>query len=454
MAARAGILSALLIAAGGAVQPPSVTAAGSTVQVDQRYELVATLDVEAGHLDAVETLTLTNRSGREIDHLNLSVLSRAFGYVTLGEVTVDGEAVSPSWTTGTNLKVPIPGALAPDGTVTVGVRFALDVGNSGGAFTARLSRENGVVSFAQWFPILSRVHDSYGIGDPQVTWNAERISLDLTTTAPQPRDAVACPGLVEAPASGGTRWRCIVENVRDFTFVVNPRFRLTTRSVGDTTLRVYTETVPGVIVADKAETALVGLNEAYGTYPWPDLVLAEVGSGGGFSMEYPRAIHLTRTKVTDTYVIYHEVAHQWWYAQVGNDQMREPWVDEGLADFSARYLMGTGEEQCSTRAIDAPIFAWEAGATAPGDWLSCDGYFHTVFYKTTELLTAVRGAMGNDAFFAALRSFIDAHRFGVTTGHALLSHLDAATSADLRPIYAAYVAEVARPMGAGTKAIR
>ena len=34
------------------------------------------------------------------------------------------------------------------------------------------------------------------------------------------------------------------------------------------------------------------LNDLYGKYPWPDLVLAEVGADDGFSMEYPRAIHL------------------------------------------------------------------------------------------------------------------------------------------------------------------
>lgn len=454
MVARAALVLSVVLASAGVLQPSRVAAAGSTVQVAQRYELVATLDVDAGHLDAVETLTLTNRSGRQIDHLNLSVLSRAFGYVTLGEVTVGGEAVTPAWTTGTNLEVPLPDGLAADATAEVVVRFALAVGNSGGAFTARLSRDNGVLSFGQWFPILSRVHDSYGIGDPQVTWTAERISLDLTTTTAQPRDAVACPGLVDAPATSGTQWRCIVDDVRDFTFVVNPRFRLTTRIVGETTMRVYTETVPGAIVADKAEQALIGLNEAYGTYPWPDLVLAEVGSGGGFSMEYPRAIHLTRGKVTDTYVISHEVAHQWWYAQVGNDQMREPWVDEGLADFTARYLMGIGEEQCSARPIDSPVFAWEAGATAAGDWLSCDGYFHTVFYRTTELLNVVRGAMGDEAFFAALRAFIDTHRHRVATGRALLMHLDASTPADLRPIFDAYVTGDARPMGAGIKGRR
>lgn len=454
MVARGTSVLSLLLALGVVLQPAPAAAAGTTIRVAQRYDLVATLDVAAGRLDAVETLTLTNRSGREIDHLNLSVLSRAFGYVTLGEVMVDGEAVTTTWTTGTNLEVPLPDGLARGATVEIVVPFALAVGNSGGAFTARLSRENGVISFAQWFPILSREHDSYGIGDPQVTYNAERIALDLTTTTPLPRDAVACPGLVVAPDASGTRWECEVENVRDFSFVVNPRFALTTRTVGDTTMRVYTETVPGAVVADKAAFALIGLNEAYGPYPWPDLVLAEVGSGSGFSMEYPRAIHLTRTKVTDTYVIYHEVAHQWWYAQVGNDQMREPWLDEGFADFTARYLMGIGEDQCSTRPVDAPVFAWEAGATAPGDWLSCDGYFHTVFYKSTEFLNAVRVAMGEDAFFAALRSFIDTHRYGLTTGRALLTHLDAATPADLRPIYDRYLAAEARPMGSATKARR
>ena len=108
-------------------------------------------------------------------------------------------------------------------------------------------------------------------------------------------------------------------------------------------------------------------------------------------MEYPRAIHLTRSKVTDSYVINHEVAHQWFYAQLGNHQMLEPWLDEAFADFSARYLMGIGVNHCSSRDVDSSVFAWEAGLTAGGDWQSCDGYFHAVFYKGTEFLNAIAG---------------------------------------------------------------
>ena len=165
------------------------------------------------------------------------------------------------------------------------------------------------------------------------------------------------------------------------------------------------------------------LNDLYGKYPWPDLVLAEVGADGGFSMEYPRAIHLTRSKVTDSYVVNHEVAHQWFYAQLGNDQMREPWLDEGFADFTARWLMGISQNQCSSRHVDSRVFAWPAGLTSGGDWLSCDGYFHAVFYKGTEFLTAVRIAMGRNVFFAAVREYLADHRFGMVTTRRLLDYL-------------------------------
>ncbi len=431
-------LAAAIVVLGGLVLAPPAHAA-TTTRLAQRYVLTATLDVEAGRLETVAEIELTNRSATGVDHVNLSVIPRALGFLTMsGPVRVDGAEVSTEWTTSINLRVPLD--LGPREAARISVPFDLEVGRSPDAFTARTSRENGVISFGQWFPIVSTEHEVYGIGDPQVSFTAESIRLELTTTAPQPRDAVACPGLQSAPETSGNRWTCEATDVRDFSFVVNPRFRLTERNVDGIELRVYTETVGGGSTADLAATALAGLSGAFGEYPWNDLVLAEVGSGGGFSMEYPRMVHLTRGKVSDPYVVFHEVAHQWFYAQLGNDQQREPWLDEGFADFSARWLMGIGENQCSRRPVDSEIFAWEAGPTTGGDWTSCDGYFHTVFYRGTEFLNAVRAAMGDDAFFDAIRSWVARHRFGFVAGDRLLGHLEARSAVDLRPIFGAYLA--------------
>jgi len=436
---------ALLLALGASLAPVVPILGRAPVQVDQRYEITATLDVASGRLDAELTLDLTNRAPSAMRYVDLSVVPRALGFLTLdGPVTVDGDPVVTEWTTGINLRVPLA-PLEPRETARVAISFRLDVGRPPDAFTARLSRENGVLSFGQWFPIVSTEHDTYGIGDPQISFTADAIRLGLSTTAELPRDAVACPGLVRAPAASGTRWSCESEEVRDFSFVVNPRFQLTTRTVDDHAIRVYTETVSGARTADLAAEALIGLEAAFGDYPWPDLVLAEVGSGGGFSMEYPRMIHLTRDKVSDPYVVYHEVAHQWFYAQVGNDQQAEPWLDEAFADFSARYLMGIGASACSTRPVDSSVFAWEAGPTSGGDWTSCDGYFHAVFYQGTEFLTAVRSAMGDAAFFDAMRAWVAEHRYGFVTGRRLLAHLQRRTDADLQPIYRRYLEDVGPP---------
>ena len=438
---RSRALLAAAVLGLGTMVAPQVATGAEEPPIEQRYTIAATLDVNAARLDATETLELTNRGRGEIGHLDLSVIPRALGYLALDEpVTVNGDAATVAWTTSTNLRVTLPEPLGRHDTASIEVRFGLAVGSSPDAFSARLSLNNGVLSFGEWFPIVSREHDVYGIGDPQISYNAESIRLELNTTTELGRDAVACPGLVEAPATSGTRWVCETNDVRDFSFVVNPRFRLTTREVGETALRVYTETVSGSVTADLAVQGLIGLGEVYGPYPWPDLMIAEVGAGGGFSMEYPRAIHLTRGKVTDTYVLFHEVAHQWFYAQIGNDQMLEPWLDEGFADFSARYLMGIGENQCSTRPVDSSVFAWQAEATTGGDWTSCDGYFHTVFYKGTEFLTGLRSAMGDDTFFGALRSFVEDNRYGVVTARDLLGHLSRQTDANLRPTYRAYLA--------------
>ncbi|HEY6607792.1 MAG TPA: M1 family aminopeptidase [Candidatus Limnocylindria bacterium] len=433
-------LAVVVILVSGMVWVPAVEAS-TTTRLTQRYVIAATLDVAAGSLDAVAEIELTNRSATAIDHVNLSVIPRALGYLTMDQpVSVDGVEVAPEWTTTINLRVPLDD-LEPRATATIRVPFRLDVGLSPDAFTARTSRANGVISFGQWFPIVSTEHEVYGLGDPQISYTAETIRLDLTTTSPLGRDAVACPGLVSAPEATGTSWTCETTDVRDFSFVVNPRFRLTQRSVAGVDLRVYTETVGGSVTSDLAATALTRLSDAFGDYPWDDLVLAEVGSGGGFSMEYPRMIHLTRDKVADTYVVYHEVAHQWFYGQVGNDQQTEPWLDEGFADFSARWLMGIGEGQCSTRPVDSEVFAWPAGPVRGGDWTSCDGYFHAVFYRGTEMLNAIRGAMGEEAFFEAMRSWVARNRHGFVVADRLLGHLDAAALPDLRPIYAAYLEE-------------
>jgi hypothetical protein len=54
-------------------------------------------------------------------------------------------------------------------------------------------------------------------------------------------------------------------------------------------------------------------------------------------MEYPTFL---LTEPGDLPAV-HETAHQWWYALVGNDEYRHPWMDEALAQYTTDKLLGT-----------------------------------------------------------------------------------------------------------------
>ena len=67
----------------------------------------------------------------------------------------------------------------------------------------------------------------------------------------------------------------------------------------------------------------------FGAYGWPDLQIV-LTRDVGIAMEHTALI---MTPPTD-YVVTHELAHEWWYALIGDDQARDPWLDEAFASYS------------------------------------------------------------------------------------------------------------------------
>jgi hypothetical protein len=79
-----------------------------------------------------------------------------------------------------------------------------------------------------------------------------------------------------------------------------------------------------------AQKSLSTFSASFGAYPYPevDVVLGAFPDFGG--MEYPTIVF----SEVDKWTVAHEIAHQWWYGLVGNDQYAEPWLDESLATWS------------------------------------------------------------------------------------------------------------------------
>lgn len=130
--------------------------------------------------------------------------------------------------------------------------------------------------------------------------------------------------------------------------------------------------------------AIRTLSNIYGDYPWPTYVLAITpGLKGG--IEFPS--HVMQGPGSTGRTTTHEVAHQWFYALVGNDQGRDPWIDEGLATWAE------ARAELTLAAFAAkPIPADGAGrAGSPMSYWDKhrSSYYRSVYVQTLQALNAL-----------------------------------------------------------------
>jgi hypothetical protein len=125
------------------------------------------------------------------------------------------------------------------------------------------------------------------------------------------------------------------DEVRDFSWAAG-RFRVVDAEAGDAVIHVWYR--PDVVsrslasaMRRVARASMATYPSAFGAYPYPqvDVVLTDFPRYGG--MEYPQIVFANPEAVA----VSHELAHQWWYGILGNDEYADPWLDESLATWSS-----------------------------------------------------------------------------------------------------------------------
>ena len=189
-----------------------------------------------------------------------------------------------------------------------------------------------------------------------------------------------------------------------------------------TTIRVWFRPgTRGAAWLDAAAGAFAALEARVGPYGYPTFDVVE--SAGGAGMESPGLIWIpgNTAAVNLRYIVAHETAHQWFYGIVGNDQVREPFTDEATTDFVARSVLGIHRgSRCPTGRLDRSIYDYSARC-----------YYETVYIQGGNLLDDARQLMGDEAFWTALRGYVEANRHKLTSTATLLRTLDDATPLDL-----------------------
>jgi hypothetical protein len=133
------------------------------------------------------------------------------------------------------------------------------------------------------------------------------------------------------------------------------------RTVEGVTIRVFGDK-PAARRSLMAETAgaLKVFQRRYGPYGSPEFDVVETRIGF-FGMEYPEMV----MEDPDVGTAAHELAHQWWFGIVGDDEFHNAWLDETLASYSDGvtytgfdYCRGFDRLRNANVRLDEPMSYW------------------------------------------------------------------------------------------------
>jgi len=271
-------------------------------------------------------------------------------HLDVSNVTVGGAAAGTSYDNQTTLVVH-GGPFAAGQAVDAALQWKLTLP---GAVNDRVARIGDSVRLGSFFPILP--------WEPGVGWDDEppppqfaeastapTADFDVTVTTNPPDLGVLASGVPDRPG----HWTATA--VRDFAMSTG-RFSVATavaHAPDPVTVTVGTASGTGVSPQPflaKAVRVLEDFGHRFGPYAWSTYTLAITPSLNG-GIEYPTFVMQGPSTIGRT--TSHELGHEWFYSLVGNNQGRDPWLDEGLATFAEGRFEGTSES-FRTRVIPAP----------------------------------------------------------------------------------------------------
>ncbi|MEO7836970.1 MAG: hypothetical protein ABIS21_04955 [Acidimicrobiales bacterium] len=302
----------------------------------------------------------------------------------VGGVLVGGRAVEAVMESPTMLVVRPGGTLPAGQTLDIVVPWRLTLP---GAAEDRISRSGDAIRLGSFFPILAWEPGSGWAVEPATGAFAEASTavtadFEATITVPPGLDVLAT-----GTPDGSGRWTAAA--VPDFAISVG-RFALATATVNaPQPVQVTVGVQDGIgesprTYLDRVAHALEDLSRRYGPYPWPSYSLSITPALRG-GIEYP--MHVFQGSGTTTRTTPHEVAHMWFYGLVGNNQGRDPWLDEGLASFAEARTENT-LDSFKARSLPAvgrghvgePMTFWESRQSA---------YYRSVYVQGAQALAAL-----------------------------------------------------------------
>lgn len=427
--------------------------------IPTEYDSSVKVNVEEKKLTGALKVKATNNTGKNQDKIYFHVYPNQFreavdllggfwrqiidensepGSMEVTEVQVNGKGGSFE-IKDTVLEIPLDKWKKGE-AIDLELKFTMKVPKNNGRFAYG---ENGIW-LGNWIPIQA-VYDKRGwvtdpyhsVGDP---FYSQVGKYTVKVTVPNNYNIASTGKEKEAvkEQDGTLTFTTSIENVRDFAMVImDENYQKLSDQVGETTVNTW------YLASDSQEAAkqnheagikaLSYFSEVYGPYPYPEYDI--VRTGMFTAMEFPGLIYLPKnileSNETEIGSVVHETAHQWWYGMVGNDEVKEPWLDEALATYASTRLMleefpehGSGDLEMRKNMTQGTEVHERGGIFigSPVDkFKNIGSYSQLVYQKGALMLDNLEKEIGKEKMDQLLQTYFIEYQYEIASGNDFIS---------------------------------
>ncbi|MEN6350557.1 MAG: M1 family metallopeptidase [Syntrophomonas sp.] len=412
------------------------------------YQMGLYLDINTRTLYGSTVLTTKNTWGKALNELWFTAYPNAFrnllqtpaprsayysgfdpGWLEFQEFKVNGQEVE-YFLDGVSVQVVIPSDIIPGSDFKVEMKWQAKVPK----LAYRYGTKDNVYMLGNFYPILNVLdkdgwHNSYNsvFGDPFCFNCADYL---VSFNLPEGYRLVSSGENTETIAEDNGRETHFIQaqNARDFCLAVLYDYSESKEEKGRTAISCYfpnSYQAPSNNILRESGEILNFFACNWGSYPYPEFKVVFVPMKGFHGMEYSGLMFFSedfldpQTYQKDgDFILAHEIAHQWWFGMVGNDQLKEPWLDEGLASWSAyKYLE-------KYKGIKPPVNEkLKEGinlAREMREIYSTQEYYLTAYSGGEAFWIGLENEMGAETVNKVLRRYLADYRFKIATTSDLL----------------------------------
>jgi hypothetical protein len=409
-----------------------------------------------------------NRLDGDLAEVYFRLLPNLWGsLMQVSDITVNGNLVESRLENGdTALYIPLDVKVPKGGYAEIFLQFSASLPQDGSGNYGTFGFQDDTLALAQFYPLIP-LRDEAG-------WRTERYPSDGDVTVTEVANylvQINAPESLSLVCSGVELSRTVEDGrqlviqaaalSREFYIAASAEYQSQSRSIDGVTYIVYSHPEVARIAneaLDFMSKSVAVFNERFGTYPYRELELAATPTSAG-GVEYPGVFAINqllfkpdevvsgmRSQDLVESVIVHEVAHMWFYNMVGNDQGREPWLDEAMAQYMTwQYFQDRYGSDAGDSIVESWWYRWHRVELDPIPiGLPVESYegreYGAIVYGRGPLfLEELSREMGQSDFNQFLSDYFDTYIWKVATSQNFQSLAETTCGCNLDDLFNSWV---------------